>query len=57
MRETKVSPEIIKQKEKKEQKRLKLQQLKAKIASKKYTQDDINEIVLVLAEEHGLITQ
>lgn len=52
MREAKVSPEIIKQKEKKEQKRLKLQQLKAKIASKNFTQEDINEIVLVLAEEH-----
>ena len=56
MREAKVSAEIIKQKEKKEQKRLKLQQLKDKIASKNYTKEDINEIVLALAERHGLIT-
>ena len=57
MREAKVSAEIIKQKEKEKQKQVKIKQLKDKIASKNYSQEDINEIVLVLAERHGLITQ
>jgi len=58
MRETKPSKQIMERKQREEQKRQELRQLKYRLKGKKQlTQDDINDLVLVMAKQQGLIEE
>jgi len=58
MRTAKPSQEIIQRRQKEEQKRQEIEQVKKRFKEKDkrdITQDDINDLVLVMAKQQGLI--
>jgi len=58
VRETKPPKEVIQRKQKEEQKRQEIERLKGRLKGKQQlTQQDINELVLVMAKQQGLIEE
>jgi len=56
MRVAKPSKQVIEQKQREKQRAQKLRQLKQKLrGGKQLTQDDINDLVLVMAKQQGFI--
>lgn len=57
MRVAKPDPDLIKRKQKEEQQRQEIERVKAKLKGKKQlSQTDIQDLVILLAKQHGLIT-
>lgn len=56
MRTAKPSQEVVQRKQKEEQQRQEVKQLKIRLKGKKqFSQQDINDLVLVMAKQQGLI--